>query len=569
MKNLKMSATKPSYFPALSWSGLLMLMLLGSPPLRAETVTVDLSVGQGAPTYAGSGFLHGMDATNPPAAIIDPLKSRMFRTGYGYEDSLASPAFYARAKSYGASIQYEPSDFYNHTYHVFGSGTGGVWPGDNGNWTNWENFVAAEVNSAKAKGLTLQWDIWNEPDGAFFWARSQAQFFETYRRAVVKIRSIDPNATIVGPSIAYYGTGSGLGQWLKSFLLYAKANNVLPNILSWHELDGTGVSMVTKDVTDIRQFMVANGINISRISLNEIVAPNELSAPGVLVHYLAAIGRLGVESAGHACWHEENNIDNCNNLSLDGILTTTDKSPRPQWWVYKGYADITGTLVGVTPGATTDAVAGRDSGSKKAQIVLGRNDRSAAPTTASIETIIKNISASAPYLINGGKVHVVAKRIPLTYYASLPSPLSVIDADYTVFNDQISVFLNFSPPDAYTITLTPPGGTTTADTSAPSVPTGLSAQAASSSQINLSWTASTDNVGVTGYKILRAGTQIATTAGTSYSSTGLSASTAYSYTVAAYDAAGNTSAPSAAASATTSTASDILPPAKPKNLRTQ
>ncbi|MBI5734049.1 MAG: hypothetical protein HY973_03870, partial [Candidatus Kerfeldbacteria bacterium] len=89
------------------------------------------------------------------------------------------------------------------------------------------------------------------------------------------------------------------------------------------------------------------------------------------------------------------------------------------------------------------------------------------------------------------------------------------------------------------------------DTTAPTVPTGLSATAVSSSGINLSWTASTDAVGVTGYKIYRGGTQIGISATTSYSDTGLTASTLYSYTVAAYDAAGNTSAQSSSASATT------------------
>jgi len=89
------------------------------------------------------------------------------------------------------------------------------------------------------------------------------------------------------------------------------------------------------------------------------------------------------------------------------------------------------------------------------------------------------------------------------------------------------------------------------DTTPPTVPTNLSASALSTSQINLTWTASTDNVGVSGYTIYRGAVQIATTSLTSYSDTGLSPSTAYTYTVAAYDAAGNVSAFSASASATT------------------
>jgi len=93
------------------------------------------------------------------------------------------------------------------------------------------------------------------------------------------------------------------------------------------------------------------------------------------------------------------------------------------------------------------------------------------------------------------------------------------------------------------------------DTTPPTVPTGLTGTAVSSSQIDLSWTASTDNVGVTGYNVYRAGTQVGTSTSTTYQDTGLSASTTYSYTVAAFDAAGNTSAQSASASATTSATS--------------
>jgi chitodextrinase len=105
------------------------------------------------------------------------------------------------------------------------------------------------------------------------------------------------------------------------------------------------------------------------------------------------------------------------------------------------------------------------------------------------------------------------------------------------------------------------------DTTAPSTPTNLSASAASSSQINLSWTASSDNVGITGYKIYRGGTQIATSSTTTYSDTTLNPSTTYSYTVAAYDAAGNTSVQSGSVSATTQAAQvDTTPPTTPTNL---
>ncbi len=87
-----------------------------------------------------------------------------------------------------------------------------------------------------------------------------------------------------------------------------------------------------------------------------------------------------------------------------------------------------------------------------------------------------------------------------------------------------------------------------ADRQAPTVPTGLTAQAISAGQIELSWNKSTDNVGVTGYKIyLKSGstfTQISTSSTNSYSHTWLTASTGYTYQLAAYDAANNVSKPS-------------------------
>ncbi len=102
-----------------------------------------------------------------------------------------------------------------------------------------------------------------------------------------------------------------------------------------------------------------------------------------------------------------------------------------------------------------------------------------------------------------------------------------------------------------------PGGGGGGDTQPPTAPSGLSASATASSA-NLSWTASTDNVGVTAYYIERClgsgcttFTQIGTSSTDSYTDTGLSASTSYTYRVRATDAAGNLSGYSNTAVATT------------------
>ena len=78
-----------------------------------------------------------------------------------------------------------------------------------------------------------------------------------------------------------------------------------------------------------------------------------------------------------------------------------------------------------------------------------------------------------------------------------------------------------------------------ADTTPPSVPAGLTAVAQSSTQILVSWTASTDASGISAYRVYRNGaaTAVATVQTTNYTDTGLTAATLYSYTVSAVDAA--------------------------------
>ncbi|PWW08730.1 putative carbohydrate-binding protein with CBM5 and CBM33 domain [Paenibacillus cellulosilyticus] len=119
---------------------------------------------------------------------------------------------------------------------------------------------------------------------------------------------------------------------------------------------------------------------------------------------------------------------------------------------------------------------------------------------------------------------------------------------------------NRSGASAAVVASTLPVSTPAADTEAPSRPTGLAASSVTESVVTLSWTASTDNVGVAKYEVYRDGKLLVTTTSRSYTDSGLQASTAYSYTVIALDAAGNRSTASAALSVTTTTAT-VTPPA--------
>jgi chitodextrinase len=144
------------------------------------------------------------------------------------------------------------------------------------------------------------------------------------------------------------------------------------------------------------------------------------------------------------------------------------------------------------------------------------------------------------------------------------------DSTYTSGNPGIGFYLQGGPSSADSdfgfTNFTASNGSSTVDTNPPTVPANLSGIATSPSQINLSWTASTDDVGVTGYDIFRNGNLVATIAPTTFADTGLIPNTLYNYTVAAFDAAGNVSAQSAPVSVTTPLP-DVIPPSTPTGLQ--
>jgi chitodextrinase len=187
----------------------------------------------------------------------------------------------------------------------------------------------------------------------------------------------------------------------------------------------------------------------------------------------------------------------------------------------------------------------------------------AAGTTQTTLAVTTNENATCAYSTNAAAAFASMTTFTTTggtSHSTILSPLAN-GTSYTYYVKCKDTAGNISGNATVTFSVATP-----VDTTPPSVPMNLSATAVSSSAINLTWTASTDNVGVTGYKIFRGGVQVGTSATNSYSDSGLTASTQYTYTVSAYDAAGNNSAQSSSASATTQAGADTTPPSVPTNL---
>jgi hypothetical protein len=140
---------------------------------------------------------------------------------------------------------------------------------------------------------------------------------------------------------------------------------------------------------------------------------------------------------------------------------------------------------------------------------------------------------------SGTTQKVVAQSYDTTIAAGASITIG-FDAGYSgTYADPSACQLNADPCDG------------SADAQAPTVPSGLSVLSTTASAASLTWTGSTDNVSVAGYNVYSGSTKVASSPGTAATVTGLAPSTSYSFTVRAYDEAGNLSASSAAVSATT------------------
>ncbi len=115
-----------------------------------------------------------------------------------------------------------------------------------------------------------------------------------------------------------------------------------------------------------------------------------------------------------------------------------------------------------------------------------------------------------------------------------PGQVGTYHTDWRMVRDYGVWFGPTVSKDVQVLDLTP-------DTEAPSVPADLSANVVSINQIDLSWSASTDNIGVVGYKVYRNGVLLTTTTATSHSDTTATSGSVYAYQVSAYDLHGNES----------------------------
>jgi hypothetical protein len=217
----------------------------------------------------------------------------------------------------------------------------------------------------------------NEPDYIWYglstgnpalYEQRMATFLDHWKTSVEYIREHHEGARVMGTNDAIFRARN-----YGDFLSFARDNDVLPDYVSWHQLDSSSMNPSNANYFRntyqvYRALEQERGIDPIQININEYGGNRDLTVPGQLVQWVAMFEEAKVDAGGKAYWTAAG--------GLAGDVVQTNK-PGGGWWFYKMYADMAGgDTVAVTRPDTTsldalDAIAVIDDERRQARIVAG------------------------------------------------------------------------------------------------------------------------------------------------------------------------------------------------------
>ncbi|WP_405960156.1 cellulosome protein [Streptomyces sp. NBC_00024] len=330
-----------------------------------QRLTVDLSASEGPVMLGANGALYGLSDDGVPSdAALAPLKitsiSQKPEGGAQHPNGDALTVSKSFFRNGGGEINVMMQDIY------------AKWPYEDlgiDDYLPKVDKIVKEV-SADPNSDRFVYIPFNEPDQIWYKldVADQAQyevnrdrFFRDWKTVYERIRAIDPDARIAGPNEAGYHT-----RLLKDFLAFAKRENVLPQVMTWHELGSGSLRDFQAHYDDYRALERAAGIAPLKINIDEYANRRDLSVPGQLVQWVSMFERNKVY-ANQAYWDAAGNMDG--NVVRSNI-------PNGGWWFFRWYAGLTGDTVKVTPPQantidTLQGLASLDASRRQAQVLLG------------------------------------------------------------------------------------------------------------------------------------------------------------------------------------------------------
>jgi hypothetical protein len=286
----------------------------------------------------------------------------------------------------------------------------------------------------------------NEPEGNMFgtqewsynrisWRTDPRHYFAAWKEAFRLIKRLHPGARVAGPNTSI------LYEEVSGFLEFAKAHDVLPDVITWHELSTPAA--IRTNVAKYRETERHLGIGPLPVNINEYAHNYHLSVPGQMVQWISAIEESKID-ADMAYW----NIDG----NLNDSAVEANKG-NGQWWLFNAYGRMTGHTVRVTAPRpniqyTLQGVATLDRDKRQARALFGGESGDA-----------DIVFAHVPAELFGDTVHVRLHEIPWTgQVGASAQPLRLQDRELSVLEGRVTLPLtDLQEMSAYEVILSPGG----------------------------------------------------------------------------------------------------------------
>ncbi|WP_159431894.1 carbohydrate-binding protein [Bifidobacterium lemurum] len=330
----------------------------------ANSVTVDLNATTGEITHGATGFLYGLaDDGVPSDTLLNGLTSLHTTVGrapggaqHPNGDAIATADQWKR--NGGGDIQIYMKDYYSQWGYEAYSGSM-----EEDYVPKIEQMVNAVNESPYAQSFVYV--PFNEPDYNDANYNKSDKFdalLEDWDTAYRTIKTLDPDARIAGLNFAVYDSAK-----YEAFLKHAVENDTVPDIVTWHELDGA-IPRIYEDIENWRALEDEYlGVDSDLpISINEYAKSggDEQVQPGTLVQYISRFETAGV-SAALPYWYPAGDLD---------WLATHNNQATGSWWLYSWYGQMKGQLLEV---AMTDrdqsmqALAAYDESTRQTRVLFG------------------------------------------------------------------------------------------------------------------------------------------------------------------------------------------------------
>nr|WP_151478031.1 cellulosome protein [Streptomyces albicerus] len=416
------------------------------PDAEVEKLTIDLGTDTGAFHGGASGTLYGLYGDGVPSRnIVEGMHVRTVSTkaqdGTQHPGADALEVLPSFVDSGGKDVYIYMTDIYR--------GFPYQWPGATGEerLADFKTKIEKQVKQVLTMGAYKSHVVYvpfNEPEGNMFgtgewsynkvsWRTDPTHYFAAWQDVYHLIKGLDPDARIAGPNTSI------LYAEVKGFLEFAKANGVLPDVMTWHELSSP--AEIRTNVAKYRQMEKDVGIDPLPININEYAHNYHLSVPGQVVQWMSAIEESKID-ADMAYW----NIDG----NLNDSAVEANKG-NGQWWLFNAYGQMTGHTVQVTaphPNVqyTLQGIATLDTDKRQCRALFGGQGGAA-------DVVFEHAD------VLGTAVHATLQEIPWTgQVGASAQPLRLRSLELPVRDGKVTLSLtDLNEMSAYQVILSPGG----------------------------------------------------------------------------------------------------------------